>query len=132
MAGGSNQSVTPAIDDNYVYIYDKGEVKGYNQETGSLDYVYGIDNGTLPNVCNLDYDIGCQSKQAIITNYNVFWADGKSVYVFDKQTQKQVIKIENACNGKSQEVGTGNSMAWYGKYLIVTCIDNIVMYQFTN
>lgn len=136
MTGGSNQGVTPAVDDynNNVYVYDDGSIKVYNQIDGKIIGVFG--EGVLDNQCNSRYT--CLSSQPIVTKHNLFWADGTNVYVFDKNTQKQVLKIDSVCatrsahNYNDYDDDIANSIALYGEYLIVSCAQKVVMYQFKN
>ena len=126
--GGSNQGTTPAISeiDNYLYIYDNGYIKCYHQFSGKLISEYG--NGELKNECNLDY--GCLSSQPIITQYNIFWADGRNVYIFEFNNPIQILLISDVSNECEHFNDIGNSIAVYKKYLIVTCAYEFVIYTF--
>ena len=128
MNGGSNQGVTPAVDDDYVYVYDDGYIKTYDITNGMARMTFPKSKEKLLNACRLQY--GCLSSQPIVTKYNLFWGDGSNVYVFDKSDGKQVLKIENICGSTYYDYG--NSIAWYDKYIIVSCFDKIVMYEFEN
>lgn len=136
--GGSTQGITPAVDDdnNLVFLYDNGYIIGYDQLNGNKIYEYG--NGDIENKCNLE--MGCLSSQPIITQYNVVWADGNNVIIFDKFTQSQSLQLSNICDSTSngngnddeQDAAIGNSIAWYKQYLIVSCPYKIVAYQFPS
>ena len=126
--GGSNQGITPAISeiDNYVYIYDNGYIKCYHQFSGKLISEYG--NGELKNECNLEY--GCLSSQPIITQYNIFWADGRNVYIFEFNNPNEILLITEVGEECVYFNQIGNSIAVYKKYLIVTCSYQFDIYTF--
>ena len=111
-----------------MFFYDDGKIYGYDQLVGELIYTYGDDNKHLSNVCTLGY-IGCLSKQAIITPYNVIWADGNDVVIFDKITQDQVITIQDVCTN-NDDLGIASTIAWYNDYLLVSCPNQVIIYQF--
>ena len=136
MFGGSTQGVTPSIDDknDLVFIYDNGYIFAYNQFNGELINKYG--QGDIKNECNLK--LGCLSSQAIITPFNIIWADGNSVIIIDRQTQDEVLVLEDICSIDNNEAAgyesssplIGNSIAWYNEFLVVSCANKIIGYQF--
>lgn len=114
----TSPGVTPAIDENNVYIYNNGKIVGYDQLDGKETKEYG---SNVNNICNLG-KYGCTTSQPIITQWNIIWNDGTNVTIFDKNSQSEIITFENLCGTDS----IGSSIAAYNNCIFVSCKSYII------